>query len=425
MPGTITRLSRSRGSVRTPGATLRLASRDGRSLEVLAGKHVAVFGSDASPHVTGFPRFTTSLLRLLEERSGQVSEPMRGTTLSGVPDLVVAVLPGPGAAGAAVALANRHDLPLLVIVQAETSPPTVDADTGGARLAAKLEGTALSRADRWAVTGEAARARLVGLGVEQSRIDSLPYWVTAPSAGQPGEPGEPGEPDHRERPDQRGESGHPGRPGPGFETERLAARRSLGWPGGFLVVCPVGVHTSGLAPVVAAAEELAGRGSDVQIVLAGRGPRLRALRDLARTAANVTVAEVTDDGYPAALVAADLLLVSEASDRLDPATAGRMAACLAAGRPLIAAVADDERLSAELARSEGAMVTIAPERHLQLADAIDVLRGAPQARAVMAAAARHYTRSCLGPAGAGARLELIAARTLGRSTGSSWWGRGR
>jgi colanic acid biosynthesis glycosyl transferase WcaI len=390
MPGTMTRLTRARNC----GAAPRLASRDGRTLEPLEGKHVAVFGVDASPHVTGFPQFTSSLLQLLKDRAGRVSEPLQGT-FSGVPDLIVAVLPGPGAAGAAVAMADRHDAPLLVVVQGETAPPTEDADTVGARLAAKLEGTTLRRADRWAVTGEAARTRLHRLGVEESRIDSLPYWVPSTSHGPPS------------------------------ATDRLVARRSLGWPDGFLVVCPVGVDTSGLAAVVAAAHDLATRNSDVHVVLAGRGPRLRALRASAESVPNVTVAEVADDRYPTALAAADLLLLSEASDRPDPATAGRLAACLAAGRPLIAAVADDGQFADELTRSEGAMVTVPPDRHLQLADAIDVLCGAPQARAVMAAGARHYTRACLGSAAAGATLEAIAERTLGRSTGSSWWGRSR
>jgi colanic acid biosynthesis glycosyl transferase WcaI len=387
MPGTITRLTRGRSS----GGPLRLVSRGGRTVEALAGRHVAVFGVDTSPHITGFPQFTSSVLRLLKERSGQVSEPLR-EPFAGVPDLVVAILPGPGAAGAAVDLANRHDAALLVIVQGETTPPTADAETSGARLAAKLEGTALRRADRWAVTGEAVRSRLERLGVDPSRIDSLPYWV--PSAD----------------------------PGPRPEVERSAARRSLGWPEGFLVVCPVGVDTAGLAAVVAAAHELAIRGSDVSVVLAGRGPRLRALESSAGSVPNVIVADVADDSYPAALVAADLLLLSEASDRPDPATAGRMAACLAAGRPLIAAIADGG-LATELTRSEGAMVTVSPDRHVQLADAIDVLRGAPEARAVMAAGARHYTRACLAPAAAGTTLEAIVARTLGRPSSSSWWGR--
>jgi glycosyltransferase involved in cell wall biosynthesis len=388
MPGTMTRLTRS-GRF---GRPLRLAARDGRALEPLAGKHVAVFGSDVSPHITGFPQFTSSVLKLLRERAGQVSEPLRGP-LGGTPDLVVAVLPGPGAAGAAVELANRHAARLLVIVQGETAPPTEDARTNGARLAAKLEGTALRRADRWAVTGAAARSRLLGLRVADARIDSLPYWV----------PSMPSLPSSRV--------------GARPQTQLLAARQRLGWPEGFLVVCPVGVDTTGLVAVVAAAHELARRRSEVHFVLAGRGPRLRALEASARSVSNVTVAEVPDDTYSSALAAADLLLLSEAADRPDPATAGRMAACLAAGRPMLAALADGGQLTLELSRSEGAMVTVPPDRYRQLADAIDVLSGAPAARAVMAAGARHYTRACLGTVAAAAALEAIVARTLGQTTG--------
>jgi glycosyltransferase involved in cell wall biosynthesis len=381
---------------RTSAGSVRLASLDGETVGALARRHVAVVGADASPHVTGFPHFTSKLLRLLEERSAAVSLPLQGP-IPGTPDLVVAVLPGPGAAGAAVELANRHDAPLLVMIQGESTPPAEDARTIGARLAAKLEGTALRRADRWGVTGEAARQRLRRLGVADSRIEAMPYWMET------------------------------SRPGPISEGERDVARRSLGWPAGFLVVCPVGADTFGLAAVVQAAAELEVRGSDVRLMVVGRGARLRALKASVGSLPNVTVSELDDDGYPAALAAADLLLLSEPPDRPDAAMAGRMAAGLGAGRPLIAAVgaAADGHLGGELARSEGAIVTVPPDRPRQLADTIEVLRGAPQARAVMAAGARHYTRACLGSVAAAATLEAIAARTMNRAGGSSWWGRAR
>jgi hypothetical protein len=57
-----------------------------------------------------------------------------------------------------------------------------------------------------------------------------------------------------------------------------------------------------------------------------------------------------------------------------------------------------------------------------LANAIDVLADAPQARAVMADAARHYTRVSLDSQTAAGTFEEIAARALSRSAGSSWWG---
>jgi len=403
MPGTMTRLNR----VRTSAGSLRLVSRSGSSVGPLNSRYVALVGADVSPHITGFGGFTSSLHGLLVEHVGQVSRPLQaspsgaaagtstGTSAgapAGTPDLVVAVLPGPGAAGAAAELADQHDVPLLVIVQGETSPLSEDAATGGARLAAKLESRALKRADRWAVTGESARRRLLGLGVQQDRIDALPFWAEAV------------------------------RSGPQVESERAAVRRSLGWPAGFLVVCPVGADTSGLVAVVAAAHQLAARGSDVQVVLVGRGPRLRALSASAAEGPNVMVAEVPDEGYAKALFAADLLVLTETADRPDGATAGRLAAAMAAGRPTIAALADGDQLAAELARAEGAVVTVAADRPEQLADAMDVLRSEPQALAVMASAARHYTRANLSPVMAAATLEQIAVRTLSRQAGSPWWG---
>lgn len=396
MHGTMTRLNR----VRTSAGSLRLVSRNGRTVGALTGKHVALVGTDTSPHVTGFGGFTSSLLELLAERAGQVSQPLkpepggRGDAAgnASTPELVIAVLPGPGPAGAAAELADRHDVPLLVIVQGETRSLSDDAGTTGARLAARLERRALERADRWAVTGESARRRLIRFGVDDARIDALPYWARAARSG--------------------GRS----------QSERAAVRRSLGWPTGFLVVCPVGADISGHADVIDAAYRLASAPNDVHFVLVGRGPRLRALAASAIDVPNVTVVDLPDDGYQAALFTADLVLLAEAADRPDGATAGRLAAAMAAGRPTVVAVADGGEVSAELARAEAAVVTVPADRPQQLADAIDVLRTAPQARAVMAAGARHYTRAGLGPVTAAATLEEIAARTMSRQAGSSWWG---
>jgi colanic acid biosynthesis glycosyl transferase WcaI len=390
MPGTMTRLSR----VRTVAGGLRLTSRNGRSAGGLSGRRVALVGADPSPHVTGFGDFATALMELVVERAGQVIRPLQFPSTE-PPELVIAALPGPGAAGAAAELAAHHDVPLLLIVQGETLPLTHDAGTSGARLAARLERHALKRADRWAVTGEVARRRLLRLGVDSTRIDSLPYWAP------------------------------PVRSGAAVESERAMVRRFFGWPAGFLVVCPVGADTAGLVAVVSAAHQLAAQGSDVQFVLVGRGPRLSALSASAADVLNVTVAEVSNQEYSRALFAADLVLLTEAAGRPDGASAGRLAAGMAAGRPMIAALADGDELSTELARAAPALVTVPADRPRELADTIDVLRSAPHALTVMAAGAQQYTRIDLGPETAAATLEEIAARTLSRSSGSSWWGRTR
>jgi glycosyltransferase involved in cell wall biosynthesis len=407
MPSTMTRLNR----VRSSAGSLRLVGRHGRSAGPLTDKHVALVGASASPHVTGFAGFTSSLHELLLERADQVSRPLQSAG-SGTPDLVVAVLPGPGAAAAAVTLADRHDVPLLVVVQGETvslverfgsadkgSGPDGAGGAGGrsgARLAARLESRALERADRWAVTGEQARDRLLRSGVSDDRIETLPYW--APPTGV--------------RPIDTG--------------ERAAVRRAFGWPGdGVLVICPIGADPAGLDCVVAAADVLASRQSGARLIVVGRGPRLRALSTAVGSAPNLTVTELRPEEYAPALEAADLVLVNEATDRPDGASVGRLAAGLSAGRPVIGAVATDGHLCTELARAEAAVVTVSPGRPEQLANAIDVLADEPQARAVMASAARHYARVGLDPGTAAATFESIAARTLSRSAGSSWWGRNR
>jgi colanic acid biosynthesis glycosyl transferase WcaI len=416
MPSTMTRLNR----VRSSAGSLRLVGRNGRSVGPLLGKHVALVGAQASPYVTGFAGFTSSLHDLLAERADQVSRPLQSTgsdsAVSGAPDLVVAVLPGPGAAAAAVELADRHDVPLLVVVQGETVPLTHgpghagtgdSSGTAGARLAARLESRALRRADRWAVTGQQARDRLLRSGVDDALIEDLPYWAPASCTG----------PADGDRP----VDGHR----PVDDDERAAVRRSFGWPDGVLVVCPAGADTAALTGVVEAAQVLASRHSQAHLVVVGRGPRLRALSASTLSAPNLTVAQLNDDEYGPALAAADLVLVIEAADRPDGASVGRLVTGLSAGRPVIGAVAGDGHLSVDLARAEAAVVTVSPDRPEQLANAIDVLADAPQARAVMASAAEHYARVMLDPGTAAATFEGIVARTLSRTAGSSWWGRNR
>jgi colanic acid biosynthesis glycosyl transferase WcaI len=391
MPGTMTRFAR----VRNSGGSTQPRAHDDAPAGALAGRHLALIGTDTSPHVTGFPGFTGSVRRILEERSGRVSRPLQ-EPLVGVPDLVVAVLPGPGAAAAAVDVANRHGAPLLVLVQGETRPPEDEACTPGARLAARLEGTALARADRWGVLGEATHQRLRRLGVPAARIERLPYWAEARAGGSAGSLA----------------GGSAGGLAGGEVAERGAARRRLGWGGGFLVVCPIGSDTSGVPALLDAAGVLAGRASDIRFVLLGRGPRLHALRAATDLAPNVVLADPGDDDYSRALSAADLVLVTEGSDVVDAAAAGRLAAGLAAGRPVLAAVDPEGHLTGELRLAAGAVVTVAPNRPLDLADTLDRLRDAPQARAVLAAGARHYARACLGPTPAARALAAVAGRTL-------------
>jgi glycosyl transferase family 4 len=414
MPGTMTRSTR----VRTSGPTLPYGQDDAEADGALADQHVVLLGTDASPHVTGFPRFTSSLRRLLETRDAIVSTPLdhRPAPVRHRVDLVIAVLPGPGAAAAAVEVANRHDAPMLVLAQGESLPPDMAAARAahpGAALAARLEDSALSRADRWATLSEWARVRLIGRGVPTPRLDRLAYWT-------PSGPWLAG-----------------GGTAPQAAARRAAARAELGWGDEFVVVAPVGGQ---LPPALL----LAATAVDARTVVLGRGPRVRAVVNGSGQAAVATrggpgraleLAEFGDDQYTLALAAADVVVVAE-DGRADGASAGRLAAALAAGKPVVAAVDAEGHLHADLLRAEGAVLTVPPDDPRRLADALDVLRGAEDARAVMAAGARHYSRVCLAPARAAATLETLAHRAMRthdladappgpREPGFDWWGRTR
>jgi len=96
----------------------------------------------------------------------QVSFARRAVTarLPQRPDVVVGVMPSPGAAAAAARIARRHDAQLVIAVHG-----LVDRGDGS-RLPRRLERFALLRADRVVVTNRALAPAVAALGIPWERI---------------------------------------------------------------------------------------------------------------------------------------------------------------------------------------------------------------------------------------------------------------
>ena len=306
------------------------------------------------------------------------------TRLDRAPDLVIGVTPSLGGAVAAARFAERHDVPLLLVVQdLMASAAGQSGIAGGGRVAgltAKAEGWALGRATRVAVVSESFRAPLRLYGVPPERIDVLPNWLHIDPV----------------------------------DVDLPTARRRLGWPErSFLAV-----HTGNmglkqdLGNVVEAARALR-QNAGVEVVLVGDGSQRAALGRLAGDVPNLRFVDpVGDADYPLVLAAADVLLVNERPGVRDMSLPSKLTSYLGAGRPIVAAVEPQGATARELHRTRGAALTVPPGKPWALAAAVASLVGEEQRSAAMGAAGRVYAEGSLGRAAAMARLDAVIARTL-------------
>jgi len=299
------------------------------------------------------------------------------------PDLVIAVTPSLGGAVAGVRTARRYGVPLVVVVQDLMARAAGQSGIRGGGVVAgatgRMEGFSLRQADRVLVVSDAFRPAVRAYGVPEHRIGLLPNWrhITPTLA------------------------------------DRDEARARLGWrPDRFVVA-----HTGNmglkqdLGTVVEAARHLP---DGVEVLLLGDGSQRR---DLERQAAGVPairfVGTLDDVQYPLALAAADVLLVNERPTVGDMSLPSKLTSYLSAGRPVLAAVAPDGATAAELARSAGAGLLVAPGDPGALAAAVLRLRGDDARRAAMGAAGRRYAAARLDVGTTMRRLDDFLDELLG------------
>jgi colanic acid biosynthesis glycosyl transferase WcaI len=297
------------------------------------------------------------------------------------PDLVVSVTPSLGGAVAAAVLAKRYGAQSLVVVQDLMAKAAGQSGiSGGGRVSGatgSLERWALRRADRVAIVSDAFRGTLHDYGIPDERIALVPNWV------------------HIERTD----------------LNRGSARRVLGWPAAPFTV----VHTGNiglkqdLGNVVAAAR-LCMADTGVRFVIVGDGSQRAAIQAQAAGLTNLVFVDPLDAAdYPKALAAADVLLVNERPSVGDMSLPSKLTSYLVAGRPVLAAVAEDGATARELSRTDGAGQVVPPGDPAELAKAVLRLRDDRAECARMGTVGRRYAAANLGKAESLARLDAALA----------------
>ena len=295
--------------------------------------------------------------------SFMVSSVLLGWRASGPADVVVVSSPTFFSIGSAWLLARLKRARL--IVEVRDLWPAIFVELGVLtnrrviRLLERLELAAYRAADAVVVVSDGFRANLIARGVPPAKVHTIRNGVTL------------GDFDVRSSADPK-------------------VRARLGAAEGECLVLYAGTHgiSQGLPDLVGAAAAL--QDSAVRFAFVGEGsdkPRLeRKVAELAVT--NVTMLPgVRHDQVPALLAAADICLVPLRDVPLfSTFIPSKMFECLAAGRPVVGAVAGE---SAQILREAGAVV-VPPGDTAALAAAVRELAADPERRASMASQGRGY-----------------------------------
>jgi glycosyltransferase involved in cell wall biosynthesis len=157
--------------------------------------------------------------------------------------------------------------------------------------------------------------------------------------------------------------------------------------------------------------------SAVDVVLVGCGPQRPALEQLAAGLTNLRFTDggaSGDDGTAGlALRAADLLVVVDRAGARSAPVDGRLAACLEAGRPVVAATDPDSPVADELRRAGSPGIRVDAGDASALADAVVDLQADPRRRGTMSRAALRYARVHVGRSAFLHRLDAVLDAALG------------
>jgi colanic acid biosynthesis glycosyl transferase WcaI len=177
---------------------------------------------------------------------------------------------------------------------------------------------------------------------------------------------------------------------------RASMRERLAWKQDEVIVLHSGSmgYKQALENVIAAAE-IAKHDQKYRFVLMGDGNRRDALVSLTHRLGLTNVefrglAPAAD--YRAVLEAADVLVVNQRATVRDMSLPGKLSSYLAAGTPVVAAVASDSESAREIERSGGAII-VPPEDPHALMDAIDKIAVEPALRQELHSRSRAFEAS--------------------------------
>ncbi len=300
------------------------------------------------------------------------------------PDVVIGVIPNLGAGLLAAAFARRAGAPFGLVFQDLCGPAAVQSGLPGggpaARAARTLEWGLARRAAAVAVVAPGFRRYLEAGGVPADRIVLVRNFVHL---------------------------GPPRRP-------PAAVRAALGLPADAWLCLHAGNmgYKQDLGNLLACARLALGEAPRLHLALVGDGSQRRALEAEAAGLSNVSMLPLQpEEAFPDVLAAADVLLVNQRPSVRDMSLPGKLTAYFAAGRPVVAAVADDSETAAEV-RAAGAGPVVAPGDPAVLLAALRALAADPERSARYGRQAQAYARAHLGAERALAGLEAFVARVL-------------
>ena len=310
------------------------------------------------------PRRQTALSRCLYELTFLLHGVLARKTWER-PDVVVAVTPSLAGAILGKLAARRYGVPLVVIVQDLVSAGAMQSGMGGGRLVSALLGRVEARLLRGVQALGLAHDSFVQpclrMGVDRANVHVVPNWSL------------------REPPDTS------------------ATPLKSGWSGRFVVLHAGNMgFKQGLEVAVEAARlaDAAGE-SDLLFVLMGDGNRRDTLAPMAHGIPTIQIIDpVSDESFPAALAAADVLLVTQRAEVHDMSVPSKLTAYFNAGRPIVCSASSAGGTADEVTRS-GAGLLVPAQDAQALLDAVLELRRSPALSESLGRSGQAYSREHL------------------------------
>jgi colanic acid biosynthesis glycosyl transferase WcaI len=296
------------------------------------------------------------------------------------PDAVLAQLPSLAGGVIGARIARRYGVPYVPVVQdlmgAAAAQSGIRGGDRAAAAAGAVEAYVLRGATLVGVIHETFVDKVAAMGVDRDRIRLVPNWSHVARRLRP-----------------RGET-----------------RARLGWREGRTVVLHSG--NMGLKQGLDVLVEAARQAPDVHVVLMGDGNQRERLRTLGAGLPNLHFLAPADEAeFPDVLAAADVLAVTQRASVLDMSIPSKLTSYFAAGRPVVASVAEKGGTADEVRRSQTG-VLVPPENPAALLAAVRKLAEDPAAADALGARGPAYVEAHLSREAGLARITGLLAEAL-------------